>query len=416
MFPVRCVIHSDGSPSFLFSASYLLSIQVRKTIAMHDTQQRVVPIKVCHVAMGDMWAGAEVQLQTLMSELVRLQGLELSVVLFNEGRLADELRKLSVSLVVIPENRLTPIGIALRLAKVFRKIRPDIVHTHKYKDSIIGSLVARCTGVNRVIRVVHGRPEPFNGLRNLKMAGYTMLDRLVTRLLVDKVVAVSSDLEGLLLRTLDRSRVVRIHNGINLESIVVRMSRADKRKEWLVDDKTIVIGTVGRLVPVKGQIVLLEALQIVRKLHGNVTLLLVGDGPLRASLEDEARRLCLEQFVIFSGHQEQAYDFINMMDIFLLPSLHEGIPMVLLEALALRRPIVASRVGGIPEVLSHGRCGLLVSPASPAELASAIGNLIENQEKAAAFGIAGRVQVETEFGVTMMADRIVKLYQSVCRS
>ncbi|MCW5799583.1 MAG: glycosyltransferase [Nitrospira sp.] len=348
-----------------------------------------------------------------MTQLVRLHGFEWSVVLFNEGRLADELRKLPVSLTVISETSHGPVGIAFRLAKIFRAIRPDIVHTHKYKDSIVASIVARCMGVRRIIRVVHGRPEPFNGLRNARMVGYTMLDRLVTHLLIDKVVAVSSDLEQLLIGTFGRNRVVCIHNGINLGSIVVTMSRVDKRKEWQVSDKTILIGTVGRLVPVKGHMVLLEALKILRELHGNVKLLLVGDGPLRTNLETEAKRLGLEHFVIFSGHQEQPHDLINMMDIFLLPSLHEGIPMVLLEALALNRPVIASRVGGIPEVLSHGRSGILVSPAKPGALAMAIRDLIEHPDKAVSIGMAGRVQVETEFSASIMADRTVGVYNSL---
>jgi glycosyltransferase involved in cell wall biosynthesis len=104
------------------------------------------------------------------------------------------------------------------------------------------------------------------------------------------------------------------------------------------------------------------------------------------------------------------------MDIFILPSLHEGIPMVLLEALALKRPVVASRVGGIPEVLSHGQSGILVSPAKPAELARAIADLIENQEKAVAIGDAGRVQIESEFSASVMADRTVSIYESLVRN
>lgn len=397
-----------------FLTSYASKISMSKNNpTRHDSQRRSPLIKVCHVAMGDMWAGAEVQLLTLVTQLVRLHGFEWSVVLFNEGRLADELRKLPLSLTVIPETVHSPVGIAFRLARIFRDIRPDIVHTHKYKDSIVATIVARCTGVRRIVRVIHGRPEPFDGLRNARMAGYTMLDGLVTRLFVDKVVAVSSDLEQVLLRKLGRNRVACIHNGINLEAIVVTMTRADKRKEWQVDDKTIMIGTVGRLVPVKGHVVLLEALRILRELHGNVKLLIVGDGPLRANLEAEAKRLGLEQLVIFSGHQEQPYDLINMMDIFVLPSLHEGIPMVLLEALALERPVVASRVGGVPEVLSQGRFGILVSPEKPTELAKAIGDLIENPNKAVAFGMAGRGQIESEFSASLMADRTVGIYKSL---
>ena len=104
-----------------------------------ETPQRVGDVKVCHVAMGDLWAGAEAQLLSLMRYLTRLPGFEWSVILFNEGRLAEELRKLPVSLTIIPERAFNPLGIAYHLGKTLRHIRPDIVHTHKYKDSFIGT-------------------------------------------------------------------------------------------------------------------------------------------------------------------------------------------------------------------------------------------------------------------------------------
>lgn len=370
-------------------------------------------MRICHVAMGDLWAGAEVQLLALMTYLVRLPGFEYSVVLFNEGRLADELRKLPLSLAVIPEKQHGPLALSAGLARVFRRFRPDVVHTHKYKDSILASIVARCMGVPHVVRIVHGMPEPFQGLRNVKMSAYMIADRFVTRRLVDKVIAVSSEIEQALGRLYDPDRLVRIHNGIDLEAVRVTTQRGDKRKEWGVDDKAMLIGTVGRLVPVKGHAVLLEAFRILSQSHPNVILIFVGDGPLRVELEDEANRMGLGRTVIFSGHQEQSYDFINMMDVFVLPSLHEGIPMVLLEALALRRPVVASRAGGIPEVLTHSYSGVLVSPTNAEELATAIKSLINDPSKAAALGVAGRSQVESEFSADLMATRTAEVYRTL---
>src|SRR6187200_3350400 len=129
---------------------------------MHKLSDHV-PIRVCHVAMGDMWAGAEVQLLTLMKYLVRLPGFEWTVILLNDGKLAEELRRLPLSLTIIPETEHGAFTIALRLAKRLRSIRPEIVHTHKYKDSIIASIIARCLRVPYVIRIVHGMPEPFKG-------------------------------------------------------------------------------------------------------------------------------------------------------------------------------------------------------------------------------------------------------------
>lgn len=382
---------------------------------MCEASKRASSIKVCHVAMGDLWAGAEVQLLALMKYLIRLPGFEWSVILFNEGKLADELRKLPVSLKVIPEKDHSPLTIAYRLGKIFRQVRPDIVHTHKYKDSILGTIVARCLGIPHVVRVVHGMPEPFRGLKNLKMAGYILADRYVTNRLIDRVVAVSSDIGKFLAQIYGVDRVVCIHNGIDLEAVHVTMQRSEKRKEWKIDDKAVLIGTVGRLVPVKGHAILLEALQILRNSNHNVTLLFVGDGPLRAHLEAEVIRLGLEESVVFAGHQEQSYDFINMMDIFALPSLHEGIPMVLLEALALKLPVIASRVGGIPEVVSHDKSGILVSPASPEQLASGISELIQDPERAEQLGNAGRYLMEQKFPASLMANRTAAMYQFLCK-
>jgi glycosyltransferase involved in cell wall biosynthesis len=369
-------------------------------------------VKVCHVAMGDLWAGAEVQLLALMTYLVRSDEFEWSVILFNEGRLAEELRKLPLSVSVIPEAHHTPIAIAKRLAKTFRHIRPDIVHTHKYKDSILGAAVARYVGVPHTVRVVHGMPEPFSGLRNLRML---LTPRLTgsCRLLIDRVVAVSSDIEKQLVEIYGPNHVVRIHNGIDLDAVQVSTPRLQKRREWRLDEMVTLIGTVGRLVPVKGHAVLLEALRILRGANRNVMLLVVGDGPLRGQLESEIARLGLEKSVIFAGHHSPAYDFINMMDVFVLPSLHEGIPMVLLEALALRQPVVATRVGGIPEVITHGETGLLAEPADALSLAKFIQQLVEDKSMAARIGKAGRTRVEEEFNARTMAEKTIGLYKKV---
>ncbi|MCS6316246.1 MAG: glycosyltransferase [Nitrospira sp.] len=380
---------------------------------MHKPKRQSARVKVCHVAMGDLWAGAEVQLLSLMTHLVRSNEFEWSIILFNEGRLAEELRKLPLSVSVIPETHHAPIAIANRLAKTFRHIGPDIVHTHKYKDSILGATVARYVGVPHIVRVVHGMPEPFSGLRNLRMLLYTMVDRFVTRRLIDRVVAVSSDIEKQLIQIYGANHVVRIHNGIDLEAVQVSTPRTQKRREWRVDDKVILIGTVGRLVPVKGHAVLLEALRVLRESNRNVMLLVVGDGPLRGQLESEVARLGLGEAVIFAGHHSPAYDFINMMDVFVLPSLHEGIPMVLLEALALQRPVVATRVGGIPEVIAHGETGLLAEPADALSLARFIQQLIEDQAMAVRIGKAGRTRVEEEFNAQIMAEKTVGLYEKV---
>lgn len=383
---------------------------------MHKPKTVRARVKVCHVAMGDLWAGAEVHLLALLTYLVRLEQLDCSVILFNEGRLAEELRKLSLSVTVIPEKNHNALTVAYRLAKIFRTVRPDIVHTHKYKDSILATIAARIVGVPHVIRVVHGMPEPFKGLSNVNMFLYTIVDRFVVGSLVDRIIAVSSDIERALVRVYGAIRVWRIHNGIDLDVVQVRTERLEKRKEWAFAETVTLVGTVGRLVPVKGHTVLLEALHILQKSTRPVNLLIVGDGPLRGHLEDEVRRRGLEAVVRFAGYQAESYDFINMMDVFVLPSLHEGIPMVLLEALALQRPVVATRVGGVPEVIQDGRTALLAEPSNASSLARLIQQLAEDPTLAARIGKAGRTRVETEFTARTMAGNTAELYEQVLRT
>jgi glycosyltransferase involved in cell wall biosynthesis len=256
-------------------------------------------------------------------------------------------------------------------------------------------------------------PEPFKGIRNWKMTIYTLVDRFVTSLFIDRVIAVSSDIQNVLSQIYGADRVVCIHNGIDLEAAHATVERQEKRKEWSIDEEAVVVGTVGRLVPVKGHAMLLEAMRMVRHSNQNLTLLLVGDGPLRGHLEAEVKRMGLERAVIFAGHQEQSYDFINIMDIFVLPSLHEGIPMVLLEALALKRPVIASRVGGIPEVIENGVSGLLVGREDVLSLANSIRELMKNQSRAIQFGQRGRDRLEHEFNAQLMAAKVSGIYQSL---
>src|SRR5262245_58216906 len=126
-------------------------------------------ITVCHVAVGDLWAGAEVQLVTLLSFLIRAPGFDFSAVLLNEGKLADELRGLGVKVTVFAENSLSAPKIFVQLVEYFRRNKRHIIHTHKYKDTILAAPAAKLCGIPHVVRTVHGLPEPFQGMQALKI-------------------------------------------------------------------------------------------------------------------------------------------------------------------------------------------------------------------------------------------------------
>jgi L-malate glycosyltransferase len=373
-------------------------------------------IKICHLAMADLAAGAEVQLGILLASLAKIPDLEISAILFNEGRLYSGLRELGINLQVIPESRHNSFSIFRQLADYFRRHKIDILHTHKYKDNILGALASPCRGIRRRVRTIHGFPEPLVGLDAIRMNFYQMLDNNVNRWLVDRILAVSCDLRSQLIKRFGSEKVSCVHNAIDIEQIRATGHATELKKELKLSGQPFLIGTMGRLVPVKGLESFLKAARIIRCKKQNVKFIMAGDGPLKNALEALAREYGLDEDVVFLGHRNDSHDILGLMDLFVLPSLSEGIPMVLLEALALARPVVASRVGGIPEVIEHGVNGILVAPGRYDELAESCIALMDDYHFAQALGFGGRKYVEERFSAKYMAEQVAEVYRTLVYS
>lgn len=369
-------------------------------------------IRVCHVAMGDLWAGAEVHLATLVGDLITRTNVEVSVVIFNDGKLAHELSKRGVPVIIFPEIKWSARVILRELVALCRRHQFHVLHTHKYKDNILGTLAAWRAGIPVVVRTVHGASEPFRGMQAGRIAAYEVLDRIALSKGADRIVAVSSNLAGNLRKAYGDKKVVQIHNGIDLQRTTLRPAGETKALLGIPEDH-YVIGTVGRIMPVKGHKYLLRCAQLLLRNRRDIQVVIVGDGPLQYELAQLASELGVERNVHFLGHRDDIDDLIRVMDIFVLPSLHEGIPMVVLEAMALARPIVASKVGGIPEVVHDGMQGLLVAPADPNALAQACMKLLEDRDLANRFGEAARIRVQQEFSAEAMGARTYQLYREL---
>lgn len=373
-------------------------------------------VSICHVAVGDLWAGAEVQLKVLLSKLVLRPELNLSVILFNGGRLSEEIERLGIPVSVFPEDEWGSGKMLLELVRKFQLSDTKIIHTHKYKDTILAAPAAKLCGIPYVVRTVHGLREPFEGLEAFKMSLYESIERTVHRLCVNSIIGVSSQIERRYMAEGVVPRVVCIRNGIDLEKKPVQTDRWLTRKELGVDVETCLIGTIGRLTPVKGLSYLLQAVSILLRQRANVRLLIVGDGVIRKDLEAQARHLGISENVVFLGHREDTLELMQALDIFVLPSLSEGIPMALLEAMATSRAVVASRVGGIPEIVDDGVEGILVEPMDVTRLAESCLRLIDSPETAMKMGELARKKVVQEFSATAMADRVAGLYKELVTS
>ncbi|MGB8658693.1 MAG: glycosyltransferase [Candidatus Zixiibacteriota bacterium] len=370
-------------------------------------------IRVAHLISGDLWAGAEAQAAVLLSWLTKNPSLKLSAIIFNEGRLSQKLKCLGIPVYVFEEKRHNPFWLFMKVKQVLSKDKVQILHTHRYKENIIGGLASLFSGVPYRVKTVHGLDEPFRGIKKMKANFYNSLDKWTTKFTFHKIIAVSSHIGERLKKQHPGPPIVWIHNCVDLQKIKVSKSKIEVKRNLGVKEDSPLIGTAGRLVPVKGLDYLLKATTIMLRKFPDLKVLIIGEGADRKNLERLASELGVETKVTFAGQREDVYDLISAMDLFILPSLSEGIPMALLETLALGVPVVASNVGGITEVLVHGQTGFLVPARDETALADACLYLLKQRETAHLLADRGRKLVQGKFSAERMAQKVTHLYSSL---
>ena len=370
-------------------------------------------IRVCHLAVGDRWGGAEVCLVELMKSLVKQRDLDMSAIVLNHGRLAKELSSLGVQVLVISESE---VSLLKTLGKIVHQLgdhQYHIIHSHKPKDNVLGVLAGLLSSRPVIVRTVHGSPEIFPNISRIKMALHELPNQVCNRVFVDQVIAVSQDLRSRLSKYYGQSRVVCIHNGISLPHVNCLEGQGQIRSKMGLAKGEFLIGTVGRLSAVKGCEFLIKAVPHLCRICHEFKVLFVGEGPLKGSLERLAASLGVREQVIFMGHHDAPLDIVREMDVFVLPSLNEGIPLALLEAMSLKRPVVATRVGGVPEVIRHESNGLLIESHDEQAITRACGRLLHDPVLGRSLGEAARIDVEKCFSSAVMGDNVAALYRKL---
>jgi glycosyltransferase involved in cell wall biosynthesis len=310
-------------------------------------------------------------------------------------------------------------GIAvLRLARLIRTLRPHILHTHTAKAGAIGRLAAVLAGPARPPIVVH----TFHGhvLRGyfgpLRAAGFRLLERWLARQ-ATALVAVSpqvrDDLVSLGVAPVEQFAVVRL--GIALEDRVSAETAERERLRALlgIGPERFVVGWIGRMTGVKRTDDVLLALRGLRERGVDACLLMVGDGPDRDHVERRAKELGVVRHCFFLGYQDDVAAFLSAFDAFVLPSGNEGTPVSAIEALAAGRPVVATRVGGVPDVVREGVDGYLVEAGDVEALADALARLAADPKLREQMGAAGRERVLPRYAVERLIDDIDRLYRSL---
>ena len=304
------------------------------------------------------------------------------------------------------------------LTRFLRKQRYHIVHTHNSKAGFIGRLAARWAGVPIIVHTVHGFAF-HDGEPAWRQILFRNLERLAS-LWCDKMVFISQPLIDWALRDriTRREKIRKIYSGIELDHFepVPDGEKKALKEAWGIREEAPVVGIVSKLWEGKGHTILIHAFEGLKREIPEAVLVIAGEGYLRDKLSDLVDRLGLKGSVLFTGFQMDVRRIIATFDVAVLPSFFEGMGRVLLEAMTMGKPVVASSVGGIPDLVHHGKTGFLVTPGSVSELKSGLLTLIRNKALAKEMGEEGRKCISEEFSAGRMAQSIEKLYRELLQT
>lgn len=318
-------------------------------------------------------------------------------------------------------GRISPIKdifATIRLVKVLKKYKVDIIHCHGFRAGVVGriaALMAKCPCIYTMHNFL-----PMNLESRIRKIVAHMEKKLskITRAIITVSYALKKEATETLGIHGDKVKV--IYNGVLFPSALARStldkSKEDIRERWGIDKDKIIVGTVARLIPSKGMDILLEAAPLVIEKNPHVKFMIVGNGPEESILKDKAEKLKCNKDIIFIGYSEYIWYYYESFDIFVLPSLSEGLGISVLEAMIMGKPVIATRTGGIGEIVEHGRNGYLVTPGDSRELANAILYFLANPQIVEEYAGRGKMEIEKKFDLhTMIRETSQVIFEAITK-
>jgi glycosyltransferase involved in cell wall biosynthesis len=368
-------------------------------------------VRIVHLLIGGEVAGGQV-VALRLARAAKARGHTVSFVSPSDGAALDAAREDGFDVHLLNLTRMYRLADALRFARLLRTVGADLLHTHtQVVPNVLGRTAARTVGVP-VISHLH--IENHFRAQVLPRAVYRRLDNATARLCARILAVSNATRDSLVTQGYPPALVEVVPNGVELDDAPA--PRPALRHRLALPAHARLVGEVARLAEVKGQRTMIEALPELDGVH----LALVGqdvefEGAYQGELERLAERLGVADRVAFVGHLPDAARRYGEFDVVVLPSLAEGLPMVLLEALAQARPVVATPVGGTPEIVVHEETGLLVPPGDAQALAAAIRRLVNDLVLGRRLGEAGRALVQTRYSAEQQAKRVLAIYDEVVR-
>jgi len=371
-------------------------------------------MKILHIIDSSGLYGAEIMLLNLMEEQRRMNITPILMSLCDLdcqiNVMVEEARKRDLTALQLKMKRGYSLSSAMELVRQAREAHVEIIHSHGYKgDILIGSLPM---SVRRIpmVRTQHGRTST----RKLsKIWFYEVLDWLIMKRMAAVVRVNRTDTCHQNVNHVPDAHSFVIENGIpELKFEPDTVFRTDPIVREFCKDG-FVIGTISRLSEEKGLIHLITAIRILSRENSAMKAVIIGEGPQRQSLEAMVNDAGLADKILLAGYRDYAYNYLPNFHVFVLPSLTEGLPITILEAMQAKVPIIASRVGGIPAVLENGRTGLLVEPGNPHALADAIMQVWSDPQSSQEMGPRAREQALTRYSSRRMAEDYLTIYKMI---
>lgn len=301
----------------------------------------------------------------------------------------------------------------ISLWRLIIREKPAIVHTHSSKAGILGRWAAKMAGVCFIVHTPHG--HVFYGHFGSMTSRLFLLVEKFSALITDCMIALTEGekKEYIKLSISCLTSIETIHSGVDINRYMKTRIKTEEKKISLgLNPKKLVVGTVGWLLSIKGPMVLLKAMGRIWQKHSDVELVYVGKGEIEEELKAEAIRMGVSDSVTFLGWRDDVHEIMPVFDLFVLPSLNEGMGRVLVEAMASGKPVVGSNVGGIPDLIKNGHNGFLVEPGDEIDLSVAIEKVLTDAKMRDEMGRKGKTMVRN-FGVEKMVEKIDDLYATL---
>ncbi len=374
-------------------------------------------IRVLHVHTLPVVSGSGINVLLTMRGL-RSKGYDVELACRGEGELIQEAEKEGFKIRVVPNfaqeiNIYKDIMAFFELIYIVKKYHYDIVHTHNSKAGFIGRLAAKIAGVPLVIHTIHGFAfHDFEKPWRRKL--FIFLERLAAKW-ADKLIVISQPLKewGLSVGIGREEQYTLIYSGIEMDKFKVNIDVNKKKKEFGIKPTDLVVGMVAKLWKGKGHECVLKAAKKIIKKIPNTKFMFVGEGYLYEKIRDLRDKLGLNSYVIFTGFRKDIPEITSIFDVAVLASYFEGLGRVILEAMILGKPVVATEVGGIVDVVEDGVTGILIPPNNSDALSDALIRLLYDEGLRKRIGENAKKRIDERFSAQTMIDRIHHLYRSL---